>query len=76
MDDRIFPINLTDEVDKVGYDCIVFVSENIEFEDKELKFLKAPLQRRKEVDKKLLILMKVKETQNCEIYVHYILYII
>ncbi|XP_028391016.1 putative aminopeptidase W07G4.4 [Dendronephthya gigantea] len=50
LDGRIFPVNLTDDPNKVDYDCIVFVSENLDFTDPNLEFLKAPLQQRKAND--------------------------
>lgn len=50
LDGRLFPINLTDDPNKVDYDCIVFVSENLEFTDPQLEFLKAPLNERKTND--------------------------
>jgi hypothetical protein len=54
LDGRIFPINLTDDPNKTDYDCIVFVSENLDFTDPQLQFLKAPLQERKTVIKAYL----------------------
>ncbi|CAB4004725.1 aminopeptidase [Paramuricea clavata] len=50
LDGRIFPINLTDDPNKTDYDCIIFVSENLDFTDPQLQFLKAPLQERKTND--------------------------
>ncbi|XP_046851213.1 putative aminopeptidase W07G4.4 [Xenia sp. Carnegie-2017] len=50
LDGRIFPITLTNDPNNADYDCIVLVSENLDFTDPELEYLKAPLNSRKEVD--------------------------
>ncbi|CAB4022915.1 aminopeptidase [Paramuricea clavata] len=50
LDGRVFPINVTNDPNKAHYDCIVFVSENLDFTDPQLQFLKAPLQERKTND--------------------------
>ena len=50
LDNRIFPVTLTDDPNKTDFDCIVFVSENLDFKDEKLEFLKAPLEERKAKD--------------------------
>ena len=42
-------MELSSDPDSDTFDCVVFVSENLDFTDKQLEFLKAPLNERKEV---------------------------
>lgn len=50
MDGRIFDVELSQDPNSDKYDCVVFVSENLDFTDEKLQFLKAPLEERKKND--------------------------
>lgn len=50
LDGRIFDVILSSNPNSAEYDCIVFVSENLDFEDPKLQFLKEPLNARKQND--------------------------
>ena len=43
-------MELSQDPNSDKYDCVVFVSENLDFTDEKLQFLKAPLEERKKVN--------------------------